>query len=64
MGTILRPISVEVAMHSNPKDDGGSIFVIAVLAAMIAGIIVTLAPHAATLAGSDAYGVDFMSTDD
>lgn len=51
-------------MHSNPNDDGGSIFVIAVLAAMIAGIIVTLAPHAATLASGDAYGVDFMSTDD
>jgi hypothetical protein len=51
-------------MHSKSEDDAGNIFVIAVLATMIAGIIITLAPYAATLASSEAYGIDFLSTDD
>lgn len=51
-------------MHANPTDDGGRIFAIVVLAAMIAGIIVALAPDAATLASGQPYGIDYMSTDD
>ena len=51
-------------MHSNRTDDGGRIFAIVVLAAMIGGIILTLAPHAALLGSGEARGIDFMSTYD
>jgi len=54
-------------MGSNEKGNRAQIVGIAVLAAMILGIIITLAPHAATIANDAApevYRLDVMGSDD
>jgi len=64
----MRRISlVEARMGSNEKGNRAQIVGIAVLAAMILGIIITLAPHAATIANDAApevYRLDVMGSDD